>query len=151
MEYIEVIAGFRPNMNQQWIDDNRERLYDIAKRRLESSGYITYNNVSCLYIRNDNGSNSIAYETPNVVCLAYRRYYISDDPEIKAKVLANAEKITSEENLSKVRSGKPVYDCANSPFDGLSWRDYRANPKDDDIFIDVPAIVTVQININDII
>lgn len=148
MEYIEFLAGFRPNMNEQWIDDNREKLYDIARGILENSGC---SNVSCLYIRNNNGSNRIAYETPSVICLAYRRYYISDDPEIKGKLLANAEEITSEDNLSKIRSGKFVYDCANDPFKGLSWRDYRTNPNDDGIAIDVPEIVDIKMNINDII
>ena len=149
MEYIEVLAGFRPNMNEQWIDDNREKLYDIARGILENSGC---SNVSCLYIRNNNGSNRIAYETPNVVCLAYKKHYIADDPAIKEKLLANAEKMTSEENLSKVRSGKSSYDYFSNPFEDLSWREYSAYATEKCyIPIDVPVIVDMKININDII
>lgn len=148
MEYIEVIAGLRPSMNDQWIDENRNKLYDIIRKQLEKSGYT---NISCLYIRNNNYDSLAAYETPNVVCLAYKEYYISDNPEVKEKLLENAEKITSEENLSDIRGGKSLYDCSNDVFKGLSWHDYGSSSNSEhNIPIDVPIIINMKMNINDI-
>lgn len=148
MEYIEVIAGLRPNMNSQWIEQNRSKLYDIVRKQLEKSDYT---NISCLYIRNNNYDGLVAYETPNVVCLAYKEYYISDNPEVKEKLLENAEKITSEENLSDIRSGKSLYDCAHDAFKGLSWRDYGSSSNNEhNIPINVPVIIDMKMNINDI-
>lgn len=148
MEYIEVIAGLRPNMNSQWVEQNRNKLYDIMRKQLEKSGYT---NISCLYIRNNNYDGCIGYDTPSVIALAYKEYYISDNPEVKEKLLENAEKITSEENLSNIRSGKSLYDCMNDVFKGLSWRDYGSSSNNEhNIPISVPVIIDMKMNINDI-